>query len=73
MTQIEVEPKQQLRDIAMKYYGSLVGIFWLCQDNNIPGHYLPLSGEKLKIREEYINKQMALFFSTNDYKPSSLK
>lgn len=51
-----VKPGQSLFDIAVIVYGSVEGLSWLIQDNNLQGPTDRIeSGQKLKIRSQASN------------------
>lgn len=54
---ITVKQNQSLFDIAIQYYGSIEGLQWIIEDNDISLDADLEFGDELKIRkDQYINK-----------------
>jgi hypothetical protein len=57
--EITVRQGQSLFDIANQYYGSIEGMQWLIEDNDINLDQELQFGDKIKIRKgQYINKRV---------------
>lgn len=59
MKVVEIKYGQSLFDIAIQEYGSVEGVFWLVEDNNLSGIVDNVyEGDTLNVRETIINKQV---------------
>lgn len=59
LVEIMVRQGQSIFDIANQYYGSIEGMQWLIEDNDISLDQELQFGDKLKIRKgQYINKRI---------------
>lgn len=68
MKGITAVPGQTAFDIALQYYGSVEGIRYLLEDNEVDGQFVvvqeTLSGERVEIREDIIiNKKVTSYYT----------
>lgn len=74
MRKIKVQSGQTAWDVALQEYGSFKGFFWLIDDN--PSVFNDLNailnnGTELYIREEFIDKDILKYYTTNIIKPAN--
>lgn len=62
MKEYIVKPGQSLFDIAVIVYGSIEGLSWLIQDNNLQGPTDRIgSGQRLKVRSQASNARARVY------------
>ena len=44
-------------DIANEYYGSIEGVWWIVEDNNLPSFLVSPYGININVRDDYKNKK----------------
>lgn len=65
-------PGQSIYDVALEAYGSIEGVVMILADNTaLLGAAQDLSGQKVKLRDEYTNKQNVDFIFSKR-KPTSI-
>lgn len=72
MKKVTVWPLQGIYDLAIQVYGSVEGVTWLLEDNPDLSWDSTLSpGQKLRVRDDQVNKQVTLYYQSKELKPAS--
>ena len=64
--EVAVRESQTIFDIAIEYYGTIEGVYDICQRNNFDGVTIPFSeGEIIEVSDVAINHNVRRFIKDN--------